>query len=1842
MLVDHASCKNLDSNMKKNMTFVKKCKTSLAADSKEQLLNDIKKLSLEKYISELVQSILEGMLKCKNSADIAACVEILSALHQRFPDSFTPLLTYSLAKCLAPPTKQHLATLSQEQREKEEASRITRQRTYLRISVELWLAGVLRNVEDGISSLASANLEGVETQRDSVAGLVGSSSSSAKDRKKDEKEGDKDSKLAGFVYRVLKDMFSSDTEQHINLPLAASFLKNYSQTILGIIPRKQRAANQQHAEEEGGETVEEKPVTNAEEIRKDSNSVVTPMARDWIKDIMVNYYRSVEKHLVKEHKYIKKLDHRNHETLFARGELSEETKQKYEKATKAYEKLLNNTQVLADALDLEMPDLPEDEGVTKVSIVSAGAGNAFSDAKLMSRILQDTLLNSIWEDDDARKFYEVLPDLRVLVPGVFLESQSQKKAADGNEAVEVDTEKKKADEEEEEEEGEQERENEKVDVSKEKHHIEEEDIDGAEQNEAVADVSEEDAVVDPSVEDNNVSENPDKGDATDLGTNAKPTQLAQLDALLSRLPNLGNRDMIDSAAVEFCYVNSKAARKRLVKTLLNVPRQRLDLLPYYARLITILNNYFPDIGESVLAALEHEFKGLYRKKTQDLLESRVKNIRFLSELTKFRVTPPHTIFHIFKVALDDFTNQNIDVVCNLLETCGRFLLKSPETGVRMNNMLETVMRKKNVQHLDNRQSLMVENAYYQANPPDRSAVIEKTRSPMEMYIRKIIYGNLNKKSLDKALKQLRKLHWEDESIRCLLSKLFQKVWKVKYSNIHLMAILASGLSRYHSDFGMQVVDSVVEEIRVGLEQNIFKHNQRRIAVVKYLGELYNYRMIDSPLVFDTLYTIVTLGHEFGRPARERFCVIDAPNDFFRIRLCCTLLDTCGMCFDRGSSKRKLDNFLTFFQASAFTLNFMYILSKTKPPMDVDFMISDTLEMLRPQLRLFASYEEANEAVDRMLLEQLKSVQAKALYSQGADGKAQEDGFEESEASESSSDEGDEEENLEDGVKEDEEEGSLEETVNSVGDNDAEEDVVVLKKREEQVSREEEDEFEREFSKMMSESIESRKYEKKAAVLDVPIPMNLRGTQDRRTAAQEKDKVDTGKMAFTLLTKRGNRQQTKIMEVPADSILAVSTRSKQEAEREEQQQLKKLVLDYEEREEAAARQAALEERARQRGSFRGKRVLHLGGGGGQAYTSGRKQQQLNMLHFTAKICLIAMSLSKNEVCRISCAMENGCNVGGVIVTAFETSKLFFSFGKAPLSFRVERSAAVGEMTGLTQQQNGIEAAKSTSCLDFPLYTFDRNADAGLFMLVINDVDQQQLRTFAMQGGAVVRNFRPENKEEFTSLSWGEKNKGEHSTKVVALGTRMGEILLYTLSRGQPLRLEGEHSHPIVDLVFNKSGTQLYSVAEDRIVEWDIDAENKAKVSSWDVEGAQRAALNGDDTKMAIAVGQTIQLWDTSKRKLLKTLSGHVGPITKLLFLNEEDLLVSVAEGDETIRVWDIQSSKKNIQPTLLAFRPTVSIASHGTSLLAVSSHGTIGIWQDIKAGSKSKTPKPVDSTIKVVSSHSDDIVIPIFAARFVHDEDGEAVAIVRGSTSSPLFELVRYTNKNGDVVEDIVLTRQQSTNIGTAIKTKTGNTSLPPAATLHHSLVQSLHSGDHLFNACISHYKPDIIQSAVQRLPTAYVIPIVTKLLEKFRQTQGRHPRVVQWLKVVLSVHTAYLMANPDMVRRLAEVHQFLESRLSLYPKVLALRGRLDMIQGQIDARSRYDPEDETDVMFADQESDEEVDHDELLSQNDEAEDEEMMDLVGDADQDMFAAEEDEGEEVDEDVSEDDDSSEADN
>ena len=89
--------------------------------------------------------------------------------------------------------------------------------------------------------------------------------------------------------------------------------------------------------------------------------------------------------------------------------------------------------------------------------------------------------------------------------------------------------------------------------------------------------------------------------------------------------------------------------------------------------------------------------------------------------------------------------------------------------------------------------------------------------------------------------------------------------------------------------------------------------------------------------------------------------MDPPDDCFRVRLICTLLDTCGKYFDRGSTKKRLDRFLIYFQR--------YYLNKEYIPLDVEFMISDCFDAIRPKYKRLLSFEDAMKATDKIEAEE---------------------------------------------------------------------------------------------------------------------------------------------------------------------------------------------------------------------------------------------------------------------------------------------------------------------------------------------------------------------------------------------------------------------------------------------------------------------------------------------------------------------------------------------------------------------------------------------------------------------------------------------------------------------------------------------------------------------------------------------------------------------------------------------------------------------------------------------------------------------------------------------------------
>jgi hypothetical protein len=64
----------------------------------------------------------------------------------------------------------------------------------------------------------------------------------------------------------------------------------------------------------------------------------------------------------------------------------------------------------------------------------------------------------------------------------------------------------------------------------------------------------------------------------------------------------------------------------------------------------------------------------------------------------------------------------------------------------------------------------------------------------------------------------------------------------------------------HWRFCLLIWMQLLVEIRVRLELNDYTMQQRRLAHMRFLGELYNYECIGSSVIFDTLDLIIVFGH----------------------------------------------------------------------------------------------------------------------------------------------------------------------------------------------------------------------------------------------------------------------------------------------------------------------------------------------------------------------------------------------------------------------------------------------------------------------------------------------------------------------------------------------------------------------------------------------------------------------------------------------------------------------------------------------------------------------------------------------------------------------------------------------------------------------------------------------------------------------------------------------------------------------------------------------------------------------------------------------------------------------
>lgn len=590
---------------------------------------------------------------------------------------------------------------------------------------------------------------------------------------------------------------------------------------------------------------------------KDIPQVITPLLSTTAKDVLRKIEETLEeravtppisevflqhckgsfdtlaKSWVETHTKLQKLEKRCEQDRLLQGNLSDSREKGLADARKLKENLQKSAETLSHILNCPLPTLQDDED-------DEDAGEGGPGLELWTKGEDEANDFGPFDDEETRSFYCDIPDLLTTIPPALL----------GMTDSEIQ-------------------------------HLQEENLRkyGAGSEVMIDDGSaaEVDPIAEPELEEEEEDEPKDETNTTEENEENKDTPHFRLQVLLEQeLPECNRREQVDELAEKFCvnHGSSKNSRKRLTKALFQVPRTRLDLLPYYSRIAAAMDRIYPDVVTPLATDLEQQFHGQAKFKKQQNLESRLKTARYLGELTKFRVAPPIVSLRCLRRCLDDFSGFNIDVACCMLESCGRFLYRTKHTVAKLASLMDVMMRLSKAKNLDERYQALINSAFYMVKPPTAAPRrIAKVYPPLEAYLRYLLLVRLEPvdSSISFVTKQLLKFPWNDSSKACgaLICKYMLKACrKGRYKAIAAVAAVAAGIRRNKPEVASRLIDACLEEIQWAMEHPTFRDQQRTITYARLLGEMNTVSLVTGPIIIQQLYNFLNFGHEIPDALRE--------------------------------------------------------------------------------------------------------------------------------------------------------------------------------------------------------------------------------------------------------------------------------------------------------------------------------------------------------------------------------------------------------------------------------------------------------------------------------------------------------------------------------------------------------------------------------------------------------------------------------------------------------------------------------------------------------------------------------------------------------------------------------------------------------------------------------------------------------------------------------------------------------------------------------------------------------------------------------------------------------------
>jgi len=492
-------------------------------------------------------------------------------------------------------------------------------------------------------------------------------------------------------------------------------------------------------------------------------------------------------------------------------------------------------------------------------------------------------------------------------------------------------------------------------------------------------------------------------------------------------------------------------------------------------------------------------------------------------------------------------------------------------------------------------------------------------------------------------------------------------------------------------------------------------------------------------------------------------------------------------------------------------------------------------------------------------------------------------------------------------------------------------------------------------------------------------------------------------------------------------------------------------------------------------------------------------------------------------------------------------------------------------------------------------------------------------------------------------------------LLALGTEKGTIIIWNSIKGEIIKTIDDskdgHTSYINDLKLIK-GPFLFSCSDDGFIcQWSVQTGQLIWKSKKFSKPVKKICLSTDNTLLATSTS-SIKIWDLSSHQVIKKFVGHSSIISSMKFSSDGKFLIT-ASSDRLIYIWDCSMDSNNISiqglicdstPSYVEFNSQVKNSSY--NILVLSETNVVNLWNwnfiDSKQVKRKKT-KPIKPNGTIHSKAT------IVSAQFLNENQ---IIFVTGN-NNPKFQNLDFLSNNGEIIKnqelfvsstslidkkpskksklqndfkpsiigDINMPIADSHILGKSIEkqeaslqekleamglvqtVQTDKSIIPKVNSMQSVLIQALHTKNNaLLETCLEVNDPVVIKNTVQLLPSNYVIPFLTFIVEKFQAKPSRF-EVIAWIRMVLIHHSSYLMTVPDLIKSLSLLYVTVDSRLSAYPHLLKLSGRLDLLLSQVSHSSTAINDNHHPLAVYKEVSSDEEDHDEILEDHDENHDE---------------------------------------